>query len=377
MCGRTTGPCSTLNYMLQVPDGIEELAESQLGIITRQQALRAGLTGAAIRARVDGGRWQRIYFGVFAMFSGEPGRGALLWAAVLRAGPGATLSHQTAAELHGITRKPSELIHVTIPDDRRVYPVPGLVVHLSGRILAARHPSQTPPRTRIEETVLDLAEAARNFDDALGWVCAACGGRRTTSYLIRDAMSERQRLRFREGLEMALDDIAAGAHTVLEHRYLGNVERRHGLPRADRQVRVTRGKRHEYRDALYTDYQVAVETDGQLAHSLESRWSDAHRDNAAAADGTITLRYSWSDVTTRPCYVAAEVAAVLSQRGWPGRARPCGPGCAIPGCAIPGRASRDRASRDRASRDRASRDRASRDRAAGELAGGALAAGSG
>lgn len=245
--------------------------------------------------------------------------------------------------------------------------MPGLVVHLSGRILAARHPSQTPPRTRIEETVLDLTEAARNFDDALGWVCAACGGRRTTPYLVREAISERQRLRFREGLEMALDDIAAGAHTVLEHRYLGNVERRHGLPRADRQVRVTRGKRSEYRDALYTDYQVAVETDGQLAHPLEARWGDAHRDNAAAADGTITLRYSWSDVTTRPCRVAAEVAAVLSQRGWPGRARPCGPGCAITG----------HASRGRASRGRASRGQPAGALATGALARGALVAGSG
>ncbi len=325
--------------MSQFPEILGQLAEDQRGVVTRQQALDAGLTRNAIQARVDSGRWQRIYPGVFAMFSGEPGRGAVLWAAVLRAGPGATLSHQTAAELYGITRMPSELIHVTIPDDRRVYPVPGLVVHLSGRILAARHPSQTPPRTRIEETVLDLTEAARNFDDALGWVCAACGGRRTTPYLVRDAMSERQRLRFREGLEIALDDIAAGAHTVLEHRYLGNVERRHGLPRADRQVRVKRGKRSEYRDALYADYQVAVETDGQLAHSPEARWGDTHRDNAAAADGIITLRYSWSDVTTRPCRVAAEVAAVLSQRGWPGRARPCGPGCAIPGQASRGRAS--------------------------------------
>ena len=335
--------------MPQFPEILGQLAEAQRGVVTRQQALGAGLTRNAIQARVDSGRWHRIYPGVFAMFSGEPGRGAVLWAAVLRAGPGATLSYQTAAELYGITRKPSELIHVTIPDDRRVHPVPGLVVHLSGRILAARHPSQTPPRTRIEETVLDLTEAARNFDDALGWVCAACGGRRTAPYLVRDAMSERQRLRFREGLEMALDDIAAGAHTVLEHRYLGNVERRHGLPRADRQVRVTRGKRSEYRDALYTDYQVAVETDGQVAHPPEARWGDAQRDNAAAADGIVTLRYSWSDVTTRPCLVAAEVAAVLSQRGWPWRARPCGPGCAITGCASTGCASTGRASTGRAS----------------------------
>jgi len=310
-------------------ESLQQLAESQRGVITRRQAFEAGLTRDAIEARVNSGRWQRVYPGVFAMFSGEVGRAAVLWAAVLRAGPGATLSHQTAAELHGLTLKPSQLIHVTIPADRRVEPVSGLVIHRSGRIQAARHPCQEPPRTRIEETVIDLTQVARTFDQALGWVCAACGGRRTTPGRLRDAMSERAKLRFREALRLALADVADGAHTVLEHRYLRYVERAHGLPQAKRQARTVSGNRIEYRDVLYPKYQVAVETDGRLAHPLEARWSDLHRDNAAAAKGIITLRYSWSDVTLRPCHVAAEVGAVLSQRGWPGPLRYCGPACAL------------------------------------------------
>ena len=92
---------------------------------------------------------------------------------------------------------------------------------------------------------------------------------------------------------------------------------------------LSRGTRNEYRDVLYSDYLVAVETDGKLAHPLEARWGDVRRDNAAAADGIITLRYGWSDITMRPCFVAAEVAAVLSGRGWPGPVRPCGPGCVM------------------------------------------------
>ncbi len=92
---------------------------------------------------------------------------------------------------------------------------------------------------------------------------------------------------------------------------------------------MLRGSRSEYRDALYQEYQVAVETDGRIAHPAEARWADTHRDNAAAADGIITLRYGWSDVTTRPCFVAAEVGAVLAQRGWPGPVRSCGADCTI------------------------------------------------
>jgi predicted transcriptional regulator of viral defense system len=315
--------------MSQLPEILREQAGSQRGMVTRRQALSASLTRSAIGTRIGTGRWQRIYPGVLATFSGEPGREALLWAAVLRAGPGAALSHQTAAELHGLARKPAQLIYLAVPADRRVDPVPGLVIHRSARIAQARHPCQAPPRTRIEETVLDLADTARTFDDALGWACAACGGRLTTPQRIAAAMSRRAKLRYRDALRLALDDIIAGTHTILEHRYLHDVERPHGLPGAERQDRVVRCGRSQYRDVLYRKYLVAVETDGQVAHPAEGRWHDLHRDNAAAAEGIITLRYNWSDVTARPCAVAAEVAAVLAQRGWPGPLRPCGPACTL------------------------------------------------
>ena len=74
---------------------------------------------------------------------------------------------------------------------------------------------------------------------------------------------------------------------------------------------MVRGRRTEYKDALYTEFGVGVETDGAVAHPPEARWRDQHRDNAANADGIITLRYSWADVTQRPCQVAAQVATVL------------------------------------------------------------------
>ena len=79
------------------------------------------------------------------------------------------------------------------------------------------------------------------------------------------------------------------------------MERPHRLPRAQRQVRIVRGQRTEYKDALYTEFGVGVETDGAVAHPPEARWRDQHRDNAAHAEQIVTLRYSWADVTQRPC----------------------------------------------------------------------------
>ena len=61
-----------------------------------------------IKFRVSSGRWRQMHPGVYATFTGEPSRGARLWAAVLSADPGAALSHETAAELHRLTDKPTE-----------------------------------------------------------------------------------------------------------------------------------------------------------------------------------------------------------------------------------------------------------------------------
>ena len=55
-----------------------------------------------MQAKLDSGRWRRLHSGVYAAFTGPPDRAPVLWAAVLGAGPRAVLSHQTAAELHGL-----------------------------------------------------------------------------------------------------------------------------------------------------------------------------------------------------------------------------------------------------------------------------------
>ena len=312
----------------ELPPHLRELASFQQDVLTSGQAINGGLTRNIIQSRLRQGRWQRLHAGVYAVFSGQPGRPVLLWAAVLRAGHGAMLSYHTAAELAGLTDRPSTLIHVTIPSDRCIARIPGVVLHRSDRADQARHPALTPPRTRVEETVLDLATSAATVDDAYGWITRALGRRLTTQARLRQAMAQRSRLRWRRDLAQALTADWDGVHSGLEYRYLRDVERPHALPRSKRQARVRRGTRSEYRDALYDEYCVVVELDGRAAHPGDMRWPDIHRDNAAAADGVMTLRYSWLDVSQHPCLVAAQIAQVLQRRGYTGY-RTCSPDCAI------------------------------------------------
>jgi very-short-patch-repair endonuclease len=314
---------------------VEGLIARQAGVISRDQALRSGVSDDVLRERVRSGRWQRPYGSVYVTYSGPITRAAWLWGAVLRCGPEAVLSHQTAAELEGligppVSTEPWQKIHVTVPEKRRIVPPPGVQHHYSTRPLEEmRHPVREPPRTRIAETVVDLTQSAHTLDDAIGWIARACGTRLTTADRIAQAMARRRRLRWRTELRIALGDTASGAHSLLETRYLRRVERAHGLPPAKRQVKVRRDGRTEFKDAEYEAYGVVVEIDGEAAHPAERRRFDRRRDNAVIADGSAPLRYDTADLSERPCEVAAQLAQVLRFRGWTGTPKACGPGCAV------------------------------------------------
>ena len=314
-----------------LPASVTDLLALQDGVLTRAQALDAGMTDKYLVAALRSGRWQLLHTGVYAAFSGQPNRPSLLWAALLRAGPSSALSHHTAAELDGLVSDQARAIHVTVPSGHWVTPLAGVVLHYSRRLDEVRHPVRTPPRTRLEETVLDLAVAAASLDDALGWVLRACGSRRTTPDRLAAAMALRARVRWRTELSATLGLAAEGVHSLLEFRYVTRVERPHGLPTADRQRLVVRVGQRQYQDVTYREYGLVVELDGQAAHPAEARWRDVRRDNASTAEGQGTLRYGWGDVTGRPCFVAGQVAAALAKRGWTGVARRCGRSCGLPG----------------------------------------------
>jgi hypothetical protein len=318
----------------ELPPELRRLLDSQEGVISVPQAVSAGMSAKTVRHQVRAGRWQVMRRGVYATFTGKATRGAELWAVLLRAGPEAVLSHQTAAELWGLLTGPALVIHVTVPHDsnpERRGEVPGVVIHRSRSLALARHPVLTPPRTRLEETVLDLIDCARDFDEAYDWICRAIGRRRTTAARIQVALEARPRINWRHDIELALGYARNGALSVLEFRYVRGVERRHGLPAAARQARVRHATGNRYLDNLYAEYRACVEIDGTAAHPEDEQWRDKSRDRWNAAHrGIDTIRIGVPDLINqeRQCRTAADVAKWLGGRG-PKTGHRCGPGCPV------------------------------------------------
>jgi DNA-binding transcriptional ArsR family regulator len=310
---------------LVIPANCLKLLADQAGVISRAQGVEFGLASEAMRNRVRFADWQRVQRGVYATFSGDIQREARLWAALLRAGPEAVLSHRTAAELYGLLRQPSPLIELTVPATTNPVKhgqIPGVVVHRSRVLDVMRHPVLSPPRTRVEHTVLDLIERMDEPADRYDLICRAIGNRLTTAARIREALDNRSRFRDRREAESALGDAGEGALSNLERWYLRGVERRHKLPVAVRQARVRIDGKSSYLDNLYEDYLVCVELDGTAAHPAAEQWRDKRRDRRnLALEKLVTMRFGYQDLRTEQaqCRTAGEVARVLRDRGpWVG-----------------------------------------------------------
>jgi len=313
-----------------ISPALREQARLQAGVISRRQAMQTGgMSRNGIHTKVTSGRWRHIHLGVYATFTGPVTRDASLWAALLYAGKGAQLSHETAAEILRLTDQRSAVIHVTIPAERRVRPVRDVVIHRSSYLEAGwRFARGVPPHTWTEETIADLVDAAANFDDAVGWVTAGFQRNLVAEARLRQVMAARKKLRWRDRLDEIIPMAAAGTHSALEYRYDRDVERAHGLPPARRQVPYekqdgTKG----YRDRCYDQYGLVIELDGRRFHGEDRTDCDRRRDNDAAVTTGATLRYGWDDVTRTPCETAAQLFAALRERGYRGVLKPCSGAC--------------------------------------------------
>lgn len=245
---------------------IAHLVEKQQGHVKRTQLLALGLGEDAVDHRLRTGDLVWVHSGVYAVGYRRVEPVALAMAAVLAAGPGAVLSHDSALALFGLRAWPRQP-HVIAP--RRVRR-PGIVAHRSKTL------------TRAETTMwlgVPTTRAARAIADM--------GGRLTPTQRVR--LTNRGRL---ERLISAAEAEALLGHrrnptrSGLEDRFQAFVERHH-LPQP-----LT----NEYVggfevDAYWPDHRFIVELDDEATHGDAATFvSDRERDAVHAALGLRTMR---------------------------------------------------------------------------------------
>ena len=269
-----------------------------------RQLERLGLSRATVAARAASGRLHRIHRGVYAVGHPVLARDGRWMAAVLAAGPGAALSHASAAALWEIRPNAATKIDVSVPRAGGRTKRPGLRVHRQSHLardeLTAHHaiPVTTPARTLLDlasslprralERALDQAEILELFDlRQLKRTVDAHRGERGAGILAA-----------------VLEEHDAGTTLTrgeLEERFLTLCER-HDVERPRVNARIA-GLEVDF---LFAARGVVVEVDGYRFHRTRKAFErDRERDALLAAAGHRVLRFSYDQVTSRPESVAA------------------------------------------------------------------------
>ena len=140
------------------------IANRQHGLISLEQLEGLGMDRGTVAARGRSGRLHRIHRGVYSVGHVSPTPEATFLAAVLACGPGAVLSHRSAAALWGFWKPDDAAIHVMAPNRRGRSPV-GIVPHRDGCLPSSdRTEFHRVPCTTVSRTLLDLAAVLPAWD---------------------------------------------------------------------------------------------------------------------------------------------------------------------------------------------------------------------
>jgi very-short-patch-repair endonuclease len=271
---------------------IAAIARAQHGVVARRQLAALGLREAAIDRRIAAARLHLLHRGVYAV-----GHTVLTvegrWMAAKLA-TGGVLSHATAAWAWQLRPASTGAINVTVGSAGRKRRS-GIRVHRSRTltpddITTHRNiPITTPARTIIDlartvtgrplEQALDHAEHRRLLDFA-----------------------ELHRRPIPRSLQAVLSLYTAGTPTrsELEERFL-TLCHDHGIQRPEVNAQV---EGYEV-DFVWRTKRLIVEVDGYAYHRSPSQFElDRERDVELTSNGWNVLRFTWTQLTRRPAWVA-------------------------------------------------------------------------
>jgi len=259
---------------------VARLATRQAGVVGAAQLLALGLRPGAIKRRAQRGRLHRVHRGVYSVgHEALSDRGGMI-AALLAAGPGAALSHRTAAHLWGLLPSMPPFVDVTLTD-RTPRQRPGLCIHRAAALDTGMRDGM-----RVTTPLQTIAQLSG-----------------------RDADRARSEALVRRLVPRAADDHAQPTRSALERALLPALAAAQlPAPRCNQRVLG-----HEA-DFVWPRQRVVVETDGWQAHGHRRAFEhDRALDARRQAAGYATLRFTYRQVVEETVLVVVRIAQVLAR----------------------------------------------------------------
>jgi very-short-patch-repair endonuclease len=285
---------------------IAALAARQHGVVARAQLVALGLGHRAIDHRVACGRLHVVHHGVYAVGHRRLTRRGQWMAAVLAAGPGATLSHRSAAALWDLHRSAQTRIEVSTPSRRRHRP--GIEVHRAGLQPDEVTEVDGIPVTTVPRTLLDLAAVLPR--SRLERAIERAEALRLTDPVSLDGLLRRYPRRhgtrsLREVVRQGIEPILT--RSELEDRFLAFLDAR-GLPRPRVNVLIE-GLEVDF---VWPEQRLIVELDGHNTHGTRAAFErDRQRDRILQAAGWRVVRITWRQLQDDPAAIARDLGRLL------------------------------------------------------------------
>ena len=283
---------------------ILDSARRQHGHVARWQLLDLGVNRGLITGRLATGEWFAVHKGVYCIGPRRDDPVSRAAAAVLACGPGAMLSHASAASLWGLLPRWSFPLEVTTKVKRSR---PGITTHRC-RSLGPRditHQRGVPTTTRAR-TILDIApglaakQLTRLVNDALR-------SRHLRRAALQDIVDRNPLHPGAKLLRPFAETTANPTASDFEDEFLAFVQR-YGLPTPQINV-IVHGREV---DAYFPDAKLIVEADGWEFHNDRQAFEDdRERDAENLRHGLSTLRITKERTHATPDREAERLLEIL------------------------------------------------------------------
>jgi hypothetical protein len=285
--------------------GVEELARRQDWVVSRAQALEAGLSRHAIGHRLrSGGPWRTLLPGVYLMQSGSPSAAQREIAAMLYGGPHAVITGAAALRFYEFRQVPSgagDAVHILIPDRFTRASCAFVQVHRTTRM---PHWIWGPHGRRYALPDRAVADTARMLID-LREVRALVGHAVQDRHCAIDQLAGQLRLGGRANgalLRRVIAEVTAGVRSAPEAE-LRDLIIKAGLPMPlfNPRLYLPNGTFLACSDAWWSEAGVAIETDSRQWHLAPEDWERTMNRHADLGQyGIVTLHVTPNQLRTDP-----------------------------------------------------------------------------
>ena len=293
-----------------------ELAGRQHGVVARRQLLELGIGRRAIARRLEARRLHPLHRGVYAVGHRDLSRRGWWMAAVLACGPGAVLSHRSAAALWGIREGSPTRVDVSVP--RELGERSALRIRMASLDDDEFTTRAGIPVTTVPRTLLDLAATLQPHE--LDRALESAEALRLADATPLLALLERHR--GRRGIAGLRRALARGplrpglTKSELERRFLA-LAHRAGLPRPEVNAWIEVAGELIQVDCSWRRQRVIVELDSRTYHQTAAAFErDRERDRRAQAAGWRPVRVTDRALCDQTALVA-DLRALLSPRAAP------------------------------------------------------------